>query len=161
MEQKEKEYFRHLISQDQELAYGVDVLSLRSDLPIFKEHHEAPLPFLNPKWAQQVQNPLETGRSISQIFPNVQLGGGGGGSKAASAPLEEKVAEEEVVETVKTNFDVELVQIEPSNKIKVIKEVRTMCGLGLKEAKDMVEKVPSVLLKQAIREDAENMAALL
>ena len=36
-----------------------------------------------------------------------------------------------------------------------------MCGLGLKEAKEMVEKVPSVLVKQAIKEDAENMAELL
>ena len=56
---------------------------------------------------------------------------------------------EEVVEEVKvkTNWDVELVAIDPANKIKVIKEVRTLAGLGLKEAKDLVEKLPGVVAK--------------
>ena len=55
----------------------------------------------------------------------------------------------EVVEEVKvkTNWDVELVAIDPANKIKVIKEVRSQCGLGLKEAKDLVEKLHGVLAK--------------
>jgi large subunit ribosomal protein L7/L12 len=57
------------------------------------------------------------------------------------------VVEEDKVEIIKTNFDVELIAIDPTNKIKVIKEVRTFCGLGLKEAKEMVDKVPSLLLK--------------
>ena len=48
---------------------------------------------------------------------------------------------------IKTNFDVLLLSVDPKNKIKCIKEVRTICGLGLKEAKDMVEKLPSVLVK--------------
>jgi large subunit ribosomal protein L7/L12 len=42
---------------------------------------------------------------------------------------------------------VELISIDPSQKIKIIKEVRTLCNLGLKEAKDMVEKLPAVLAK--------------
>ena len=48
---------------------------------------------------------------------------------------------------VKTNFDVVLLSVDPANKIKCIKEVRSISGLGLKEAKDMVEKLPSVLAK--------------
>ena len=48
---------------------------------------------------------------------------------------------------MKTNWDVELTAIDPANKIKVIKEVRTLAGLGLKEAKDMVEKLPGVIVK--------------
>ena len=47
MTQDEKLYFRHLMTQDAETAYGVDLLALRSDLPLFRERHEAPLPFLN------------------------------------------------------------------------------------------------------------------
>ena len=61
----------------------------------------------------------------------------------------------------KTNFDVELTSIDPANKIKVIKEVRSLCGLGLKEAKDMVEKLPSSIAKQAIKEDADKIYASL
>lgn len=56
---------------------------------------------------------------------------------------------------MKTNWDVELTAIDPANKIKVIKEVRTLAGLGLKEAKDLVDKLPGVILKQAITQDAE------
>ena len=47
----------------------------------------------------------------------------------------------------KTNFDVELTAIDPAQKIKVIKEVRTLCNLGLKEAKDLVDKLPALLAK--------------
>ena len=52
---------------------------------------------------------------------------------------------EKVVE--KTNFDVVLIAIDPASKIKIIKEVRSICNLGLKEAKDAVEKLPSTLFK--------------
>lgn len=48
---------------------------------------------------------------------------------------------------MKTNWDVELTAIDPANKIKVIKEVRSLCSLGLKEAKDLVDKLPGVLAK--------------
>ena len=42
----------------------------------------------------------------------------------------------------KTHFDVELTKFDTAQKIKVIKEVRAMMGLGLKEAKEMVEASP-------------------
>lgn len=72
---------------------------------------------------------------------------------------EEVKEEEKVVE--KTNFDVVLLAIDAKSKIKVIKEVRGTCGLGLKEAKDMVEKLPGVLIKQAVKEDAEKFRKTL
>ena len=46
-----------------------------------------------------------------------------------------------------------MIAIDAAAKIKTIKEVRTICNLGLKEAKDIVEKLPSVLIKQAVKED--------
>jgi large subunit ribosomal protein L7/L12 len=60
---------------------------------------------------------------------------------------EKKEEKKEEAKVIKTNFDLELVSIDAVQKIKIIKEVRTLCGLGLKEAKDMVEKLPSVLFK--------------
>ena len=59
---------------------------------------------------------------------------------------------EEVEE--KTNFDVELTAF-GSNKIAVIKVVRALTSLGLKEAKEAVESAPKVLLEGAKKEDAE------
>lgn len=70
----------------------------------------------------------------------------------AAAPVEE--AEE------KTNFDVELTAF-GSNKIAVIKVVRSLTSLGLKEAKEVVESAPKVLLEGAKKEDAEDAKAKL
>ena len=56
----------------------------------------------------------------------------------------------------KTEFDVELSEA-GSNKIAVIKEVRTITGLGLKEAKDLVEGAPKPLKQGVKKEDAEAM----
>ncbi|MDR2649870.1 MAG: 50S ribosomal protein L7/L12 [Clostridiales bacterium] len=56
----------------------------------------------------------------------------------------------------KTEFDVELTAI-GSEKIKVIKVVREITGLGLKEAKDLVDSAPRVVKEQAQKDDAENL----
>ena len=54
----------------------------------------------------------------------------------------------------KTDFDVELTEV-GSEKIKVIKVVREVTGLGLKEAKELVDNAPKTLKEQASKEDAE------
>lgn len=60
----------------------------------------------------------------------------------------------------KTEFDVELTEIGP-NKVKVIKVVREATGLGLKEAKDLVDAAPKVLKEGATKEEAEEIKAKL
>ncbi|MBQ7050842.1 MAG: 50S ribosomal protein L7/L12 [Firmicutes bacterium] len=56
----------------------------------------------------------------------------------------------------KTEFDVELTEA-GAQKIKVIKVVREITGLGLKEAKELVESAPKVLKEQATKEEAEEL----
>ena len=56
----------------------------------------------------------------------------------------------------KTEFDIELTE-SGSNKIAVIKEVRTITGLGLKEAKELVEGAPKPLKQGVKKEEAEEM----
>ena len=72
---------------------------------------------------------------------------------AVAAPAEDggSAATEE-----KTEFDLVLSEI-GSNKIAVIKEVRTITGLGLKEAKDLVEGAPTTLKKGVTKAEAEEM----
>lgn len=70
---------------------------------------------------------------------------GGGDGAAAAAPEEEQ-----------TEFDVILTDFGP-NKIQVIKIVRELTGLGLKEAKDLVEAAPKPI-KQAVTKDEANAA---
>ena len=60
----------------------------------------------------------------------------------------------------KTEFDIELSE-SGSNKIAVIKEVRTITGLGLKEAKDLVEGAPKPLKQGVKKEEAEEMQKAL
>ncbi len=71
---------------------------------------------------------------------------------AAAAPAE--AAEE------KTEFDVVLADF-GANKINVIKEVRAITGLGLKEAKDLVEAAPKAVKEAVSKEDAEKFKAQL
>jgi large subunit ribosomal protein L7/L12 len=70
----------------------------------------------------------------------------GGGAAAGGAPA--AAAEE------KTEFNVILKAFEESKKIAVIKEVRTVTGLGLKEAKDLVEGAPKPLKENVSKEEA-------
>ncbi len=73
-----------------------------------------------------------------------------GVSAAAAVSVAAPVASAEAAE-VKTEFDVHLDEV-GANKINVIKEVRAITGLGLKEAKDLVEGAPK-LVKQAVSKD--------
>jgi large subunit ribosomal protein L7/L12 len=67
------------------------------------------------------------------------------GPAAAAAPVEEK-----------TEFDVVLAKA-GEKKIEVIKEVRAITGLGLKEAKDLVEGAPKTVKEAVAKKDAEEM----
>ena len=69
---------------------------------------------------------------------------------AAAAPAEEK-----------TEFDVILAGFDAAKKIGVIKEVRGVTGLGLKEAKDLVEGAPKALKEAVSKEEAEKIKAAL
>ncbi|MBQ6575745.1 MAG: 50S ribosomal protein L7/L12 [Lachnospiraceae bacterium] len=60
----------------------------------------------------------------------------------------------------KSEFDIELTEVGP-NKVKVIKVVREATGLGLKEAKDLVDSAPKVLKEGASKEEADDIKAKL
>ncbi|KAL5985459.1 hypothetical protein ACLOJK_027443 [Asimina triloba] len=75
---------------------------------------------------------------------------GAGKAAAAAAAKEEKKVE-------KTVFELRLDEYEASAKIKVIKEVRSFTDLGLKEAKDLVEKTPAVIKRGVSKEEAEQI----
>eukprot|EP00501_MAST-03F_sp_TOSAG23-6_P000988 GSMAST32.ASY1.ANO1.1024.1 assembled CDS len=80
----------------------------------------------------------------------MNMGGGGGGGGAAAVEEEEVVVE-------KTEFDVKLEKFEAKSKIKLIKQVRKIADLGLKEAKAMVESAPVVVKKSLTKDEAEQL----
>jgi len=77
------------------------------------------------------------------------------GVVVAAGPVADAPQEEE-----KTEFDVELTEIGAS-KVKVIKVVREATGLGLKDAKDLVDAAPKVVKEQLSKEEAEALKAKL
>ena len=78
---------------------------------------------------------------------------------SAAAPVAAAGAATAAVEE-KTEFDVVLTSAGP-NKIKVIKVVRELTGLGLKEAKDIVDGAPKTIKEAVSKEDAEAIKAKL
>ncbi|BAF22247.1 uncharacterized protein [Oryza sativa Japonica Group] len=80
--------------------------------------------------------------------------GAAGDAASGSAGAEEAAA-------VKTSFDVKIEKYEAAAKIKIIKEVRAVTDLGLKEAKELVEKAPVVVRSGLPKEEAEALAAKL
>lgn len=85
---------------------------------------------------------LEDELGVSASAPVMAIAGGGAGGGAAVEEEEEK-----------TEFDVELTEFDAKAKVKIIKEVRGITGLGLKDAKSLVEGAPSIL-KEAVSKDA-------
>jgi large subunit ribosomal protein L7/L12 len=94
--------------------------------------------------AAELSKLLEEKWGVSAAAP-VAVAAAGGGA-AAAAPVEEE----------KTEFDVILVDA-GDKKINVIKEVRAITGLGLKEAKDLVEGAPKVVKEGASKDDAAKL----
>ena len=77
--------------------------------------------------------------------PMVSAGGASGGQESGGEKEEQ------------TAFDVKLEAFDAAKKLKVIKEVRAITGLGLKEAKDLVEKAPSEVKAGVSKEEAEEI----
>ena len=88
----------------------------------------------------QLVKTLESELGVSAAAP-MMMGGGGGGA-AAAAPVEEK-----------TEFTVTLTEV-GGNKINVIKVVREITALGLKEAKDLVESAPKPIKEGVTKDEA-------
>jgi large subunit ribosomal protein L7/L12 len=89
---------------------------------------------------------MEKKFGVTAAAPVAVAVGGGGGAAAAAAPAEEK-----------TEFTVSLKEYPADKKVGVIKVIRELTGLGLKEAKDLVEGVPSVVKEGVNKADSDTM----
>ena len=92
---------------------------------------------------------LEEKWGVSAAAPVAVAGPVAAGPAAAAAPVEEQ-----------TEFQV-ILDKAGDKKINVIKEIRTITGLGLKEAKDLVEGAPKVIKESATKDEAAKIKKLL
>ncbi|MFH1458261.1 MAG: 50S ribosomal protein L7/L12 [Candidatus Omnitrophota bacterium] len=88
---------------------------------------------------------LEEKFDVKANMPMMAVAAAGAGQAGAASPAEEK-----------TTFSVVLASVGP-NKISVIKEVRSMTSLGLKEAKDLVDAAPKPVKEGVPKEEAEEL----
>nr|YP_009294349.1 ribosomal protein L12 [Palmaria palmata]AOM67789.1 ribosomal protein L12 [Palmaria palmata] len=86
----------------------------------------------------------------SQSGGGIMMMPGGASGADASTETEEK-----------TEFDVVLEEVPAPKKIAILKVVRSLTGLGLKEAKDLVESAPKVLKEATSKDDADQMKSKL
>jgi large subunit ribosomal protein L7/L12 len=100
--------------------------------------------------ASQLVKELEETFGVSAAAAAVAAPAGGGAAAAEAAPAAEE----------KTEFDV-ILQAAGGNKINVIKVVREITALGLKEAKDLVEAAPKAVKEGVSKEEAEAIRAKL
>ncbi len=98
--------------------------------------------------AAELSKLLEEKWGVSAAAP-VAVAAAPVGGGAAAAPVEEK-----------TEFDV-ILKSGGDKKINVIKEIRTITGLGLKEAKDLVEGAPKTVKEGATKDEAEKIKKVL
>jgi len=99
--------------------------------------------------AAELVKMLETKWGVSAAAPVAAAGPAAAAGGAAAKPAEEK-----------TEFALHLIAA-GEKKINVIKEVRTITGLGLKEAKDLVEAAPKMVKEGLSKEDSNKFAELL
>ena len=95
----------------------------------------------------ELKNALEKEWGVTAAAPVAMVAAGGAAAGgAAAAPAEEK-----------TEFTVSLKEYPADKKVGVIKVIRELTGLGLKEAKDLVEGVPGTLKEGVNKADSESM----
>jgi len=159
----ELRYFSTALREKVFKTSGINPLKLNLDWPTVKQLDIGSWPPANPNWFLQQEAIAKLWpagqQGFAQLFGGAAFGAGGGavggapGGQAAAAPVEE--VKEEKVEKLK--FDIELSAIDATKKIAIIKEVREITKLGLKEAKEMVEKAPVTLMKEVKKEEAEKL----
>ena len=104
---------------------------------------------LSVKEVQELKTILKDEYGIEPAAAAVAVAAGPAAGGAAAGAAEEK-----------TEFNVVLAEV-GDNKLKVVKAVKEACGLGLKEAKDLVDGAPSTMKEGMSKDEAENLKKLL
>jgi len=164
----EMQYFQAITKEKVMKTSNINPMKLNLDWPSLKPDGK-PYAFIfaaetgswppaNPNWFKQQE-------MLAQLGP--MMGGAGfglaDGAQQAAPQAEAEKPKEEAKEAPKekSHYDIELTKFDQAKKITLIKEVRALLNLGLKEAKEMVEGAPVWLKKEVKKEDAEKLVEKL
>lgn len=145
----EARYMSACVYENVKRNTGMNPFKLNMDWSSIKVDVDGTYPPLNPNWFKQQE-------LMSQIGPLMGTFGGGDGAVQEGGEEEEE-QQQGTDSKEKDSFDIELSGFEAKSKIKLIKEIRALFNLGLKEAKETVEGAPLWLKKGVKKEEAEEL----
>ena len=155
-------YIKHELQARMMETQAYTPIDLNTDWPSVSEIEESKP--VNPEFFRQQELMSEFTKYL-KTQESVDLGfgamGSGSGQAAAVETKSEKVEEVVVAKKEKAVFDLYLNGFDTAKKISMIKEVRALTKLGLKESKDLVEGVPSLILKNVKKEETEEIVKKL
>ena len=156
-------YIKHYLHARMIETHSLSPIDVNTNWPSVDEIEESKP--VNPEFFRQQELMSEFTKYL-KTQESVDLGfgamGSGGSGQAAAVETKSEVKEEEVVvKKEKTVMDLYLNAFDAAKKISMIKEVRALTKLGLKESKDLVEGVPSLILKNLKKEESEEIVKKL
>ncbi|CDW86882.1 ribosomal protein l7 l12 c-terminal domain containing protein [Stylonychia lemnae] len=151
MSKQERLYFTYKSREKTLNATGIDFANMNMHWPVLRQQEIGTWPPNNPNWFNGLAN------------ASMSMGGGGSSAASSTVGATKETSQEKKVEEVKekSHYDIELSKFDPAKKIILIKEVRAILNLGLKEAKEMVEGAPCWIKKEVAKEEAEKLAEKL
>ena len=151
----ELKYYKLKIAERLKTQYAVDEETKSQYQEFSSEYYEMIEDHYNPKnfFKQRI---MATLWNHPEVFEVMRENFGGTEQVEEAQQVEEAPKVEE-----KTSFDVELTGFAAGSKIKIIKEIKAMLGLGLKEAKDFVESSPNIVKKSVNKEEAAELQGKL
>ena len=160
----ELRYFSVVCGEKMMKTSGIHPMKMNLDWPSVKQDAAGTWPPANPNWFKQQDMMAKLGPFVGGMgggAPAAGAGNAGAGAKGAAGKGAAAGKDTEAPKKDKTHYDIELTKFEPTKKIALIKEIRAVLGLGLKEAKEMVEGAPVWLKKEMKKADAEKLAEKL
>lgn len=151
MDKNEKLYYLLLNRKNEIKVFNEDTAKVNIDLPQNIINTENFWPKENPNWLKTPALTSTLASFSGQAMP-VQV----------AAPIQEQKKSENQEQTAqvqqdKSHYELKLVSFDATKKIALIKEVRAITSLGLKESKELVEKAPTVIKKDVKKEEAEEL----
>lgn len=145
-------YYKEIFKE----STNIDITKTRHNWMYYSNNTKNFWPPENANWGRHEFDPYggsssKKGRRIKGISPNNNIANKNKDAK------ENKNVEEKTQDTPKQIYDIKLTSFDATKKISVIKEVRALLNLGLKEAKELVEQTPVVLVKGGKLDEAENI----
>ena len=156
----------YFLSLDEEESQQFLAMVMHKKAPVLKASHFF-VPFgctedqaaeISEDLVPQLEKQLQFNELVKKELEGLSLSAAPAAASSAPAPTEAAPeAPKQEVDPTKKKYKIEITSVDAAKKLALIKEVKAILNLGLKEAKDLVDKAPSVVAKDTAYEDMEKI----